>query len=153
MGPGAVELLSPTPKAVATATSAPIVAVATVVQPPPTAAPPTATEVPVPPPVLAVPPLPTAPAARRTTPTTVPTRRATERPTTSATPGRTATPTATPHLVTYVVKRGDDVYSIARRFSVTPALIISANDLKNPSKIKIGQVLHIPVVGSHTPAT
>ena len=66
---------------------------------------------------------------------------------------RTPTPAATPHLVTYVVKKGDDVYGIARRFSVTPALIISANDLKNPSKIKIGQALHIPVVGSAAPAS
>jgi LysM repeat protein len=70
---------------------------------------------------------------------------------TSSTPGRTATPAGTPHIVTYVVKKGDDVYGIARHFSVTPALIISANDLKDPSKIKIGQALHIPVVAAVAP--
>lgn len=153
MGPGAAVVLSPTPQAAATATSAPIVAVATVVQPPPTAVPPTATNVPAPPPVLAAHPLPTATVAVRATPRIEPSPRATARPALSATPRRSATPAATPHLVTYVVKKGDDVYAIARRFSVTPALIISTNGLKEPSKIKIGQTLHIPVVGSGVPTS
>jgi LysM repeat protein len=56
-------------------------------------------------------------------------------------------------MVTYVVQKGDDVYALARRFSVTPAAIISANALKNPSALKIGQILHIPVVGTGTSAT
>jgi len=56
-------------------------------------------------------------------------------------------------MVTYVVKKGDDVYALARRFSVTPAAIVSANTLKNPSALKIGQVLHIPVIGTYTPST
>ena len=51
-------------------------------------------------------------------------------------------------MVAYTVQKGDDVYAIARHFSVTPAAIITANDLKNPSQIKIGQVLQIPVNGA-----
>ena len=64
-----------------------------------------------------------------------------------------AVPAATPHLINYVVQKGDDVYALARRFGVPPAAIISANALKNPSALKIGQVLHIPVVGTGTSAT
>ena len=57
-------------------------------------------------------------------------------------------------MVSYTVKKGDDVYAIARRFGVTPAAIITANDLANPNKIKVGQTLKVPVVGSpsETPA-
>ncbi|WP_411818689.1 peptidoglycan DD-metalloendopeptidase family protein [Hyphococcus sp. DH-69] len=42
------------------------------------------------------------------------------------------------------VQRGDTVYAISRRFNVTPASLIDANDLKQPYSLKVGQVLKLP---------
>jgi len=44
----------------------------------------------------------------------------------------------------YVVQRGDTVYSIARRYGVTPAGLQSANQLASPDQIFVGQRLVIP---------
>lgn len=43
----------------------------------------------------------------------------------------------------YVVKKGDSIYKIADKYGVTPGDILNLNDLKEPSKIYIGQVLKI----------
>jgi LysM repeat protein len=45
---------------------------------------------------------------------------------------------------TYVVQRGDTVWSIAAMFRVTPWSIIKSNNLANPNLIFVGQVLQIP---------
>jgi len=44
----------------------------------------------------------------------------------------------------YYVQRNDSVWSIAREFGVSSALIIEANSLKNPDRIRQGQRLYIP---------
>jgi LysM repeat protein len=44
----------------------------------------------------------------------------------------------------YTVKTGDNVYTIALQYKVETAEIIAANNLEDPSKIKVGQVLIIP---------
>ena len=44
----------------------------------------------------------------------------------------------------HVVRPGDTVYGIARRFGVDPYGIVEANGLPNPNYIQIGQVLSIP---------
>ncbi|WP_278279644.1 LysM peptidoglycan-binding domain-containing protein [Clostridium sp. DMHC 10] len=44
----------------------------------------------------------------------------------------------------YVVKPGDTVWSIARRFGVTPQSIINANKLSQDSSLVVGQTLVIP---------
>jgi membrane-bound lytic murein transglycosylase D len=157
MGPGAIIAPTVRPGVVATATSAPVVPVATVVRP--TAATTQPTAVPIPPTDVPVPPTSVPATSAPATPRPKATERATatERaasPSPEATTKGTATPSATPHMVAYTVKKGDDVYGIARRFGVTPAAIVSANNLTNPSKIKIGQVLKVPVVGAsgETPA-
>jgi LysM repeat protein len=168
MVPGAVGPLSSAATPIATATSAPIVAVATIVRP--SASPVPATPVPATPlpATPTVPPVPTAvpppPLIATELPTPEPKPKATAverptgtaRPTASPSPRATAaaagtiavTPAGTPHVVSYTVQRGDDVYAIARRFGVTTAAIARANDLKDPSQIKAGQVLHIPIVGT-----
>ena len=51
----------------------------------------------------------------------------------------------------YVVKRGDSLYQIARRFSVPMDDIVTANQLQNPEALSVGQALLIPAqAASHT---
>lgn len=46
--------------------------------------------------------------------------------------------------MTYIVKSGDTLSGIAKRFNVTVAELVSANGIKNPNLIRVGQVLMIP---------
>ena len=55
-------------------------------------------------------------------------------------------PTLPPTGVTYIVKAGDTLYSIAQRFGVTVDAIAAANNISDPTKIEVGQVLIIPGV-------
>jgi LysM repeat protein len=61
-------------------------------------------------------------------------------------PAATARPAAraTPGRVTYVVKRGDRLSVIAKRFGVTTTALARANGITNPDNIQPGQVLVIP---------
>lgn len=45
---------------------------------------------------------------------------------------------------TYVVRRGDTLYAIAKKFGVSAAAIARANRLRDPSKIYTGMRLFIP---------
>lgn len=44
-------------------------------------------------------------------------------------------------MVIYVVKPGDSVYSIARRYGMKPATIVTDNALTDPNKLAVGQAL------------
>jgi tetratricopeptide (TPR) repeat protein len=55
----------------------------------------------------------------------------------------TPTPTPEPQYFTYVVRRGDTLYSIARRHGTTVQAIMAANGLSNYN-IYVGQWLYIP---------
>ena len=57
-------------------------------------------------------------------------------------------PTPAPEKKVYVVKKGDTVYKIAKRFGTTMEAIILANNLRNPNLIYPGQVLLIPTVST-----
>ena len=57
-------------------------------------------------------------------------------------------PTPTPAPQVYVVKKGDTVYKIAKRYGTTMQAIISENNLHNPSLIYPGQILLIPTVAT-----
>jgi len=46
----------------------------------------------------------------------------------------------------YIVRQGDTLLAIARRFGTTVEAIMRANRLTNPNQIFVGQVLRIPVV-------
>jgi len=52
-------------------------------------------------------------------------------------------------MIIHVVRRGDSVYSIARQYGVSPASIITSNELKNPGQLVVGQTLVI-LEGSRT---
>ena len=70
-------------------------------------------------------------------------------------PGHGATPSPpaqpTPSGQTYVVRRGDTLSSIARRYGVSMWTLAQANSIRNPSFIYVGQVLRIPSGGSPAP--
>jgi len=55
--------------------------------------------------------------------------------------GRTAA------MATYRVKKGESLYTIARKFRTTEQAIVEANNIKNPSRIRVGQSLLIPATG------
>jgi LysM repeat protein len=44
----------------------------------------------------------------------------------------------------YVVKRGDTLYSIARRYGVSVWQLAAYNNIRNPNRIYVGQAIHIP---------
>ena len=45
---------------------------------------------------------------------------------------------------TYKVKRGDTLSGIAARFGTTVKVLVELNDIKDPSKLRVGQVLKLP---------
>jgi len=59
---------------------------------------------------------------------------------------------AAPAASSYEVKPGDSLVAIARRHKVTPAALVAANGLKDPSKLKIGQKLKIPAQANAAPS-
>ena len=64
----------------------------------------------------------------------------------TATPTRTPTPTATPEVITYMVKRGDTLESLAERFGTTVEAIKALNGLTGDNPIiKWGVEILIPV--------
>jgi LysM repeat protein len=90
-------------------------------------------------------------------PTSTPT--ATSTPTGTVVPP-TSTPTPTPTAtlppgptITYVVRTGDTLYSIAYRFCVSVRDLMVANGITNPNYIRVGQVLTIPNPCSTPPPT
>jgi LysM repeat protein len=66
----------------------------------------------------------------------------TPKPATSA----TASTTTTAPLITYQVKRGDTLTSIAKRFGVPISAIVAINHLSDPDRLAEGQSLLIPPV-------
>lgn len=63
-----------------------------------------------------------------------------------ATPSPTATPTATPtpQARRYTVEAGDTLSDIAARFNTTVAALIQANNIEDPTLIRVGQELVLP---------
>ncbi len=55
------------------------------------------------------------------------------------------TPEPLSGLVNYPVEAGDTVQAIAIRFNVDPTVILANNDISDPDKLVVGQVLIIPV--------
>ena len=55
-----------------------------------------------------------------------------------------ATPKAETSKKTYVVAKGDTPVSIAKKFKITSGQLLTANDIEDAHKLKIGQKLVIP---------
>ena len=47
-------------------------------------------------------------------------------------------------MAIHVVRSGDTVYNIARRYGVSPDTIINSNELTNPASLVVGQTIVIP---------
>ena len=95
-------------------------------------------------------PAPTAtPTARLATPSPGPTSSPTPTPTSTAAPTAVPTPTPVPTTgptpLTYVVRSGDTLIAIAGRFGTSVRSIMDLNGISDPSRLRIGQVLQIPV--------
>lgn len=67
-----------------------------------------------------------------------------ERSTPSPTAEPTPTPTAAPTTTVHVVQKGEYLSRIAEQYGVTVADIVDANELENPSQLRVGQKLVIP---------
>jgi LysM repeat protein len=95
-------------------------------------------------PIAPTPPTPTATAPATPSPT-VPTATPSPSPTVPvATPSPTVLATPPYEVITYTVQAGDTLSEIAAEFGVTVDAIAEANDIEDPSLIRIGQVLVIP---------
>ncbi|WP_163182437.1 LysM peptidoglycan-binding domain-containing protein, partial [Bacillus subtilis] len=55
---------------------------------------------------------------------------------------------STRKTTTYTVKSGDNLGSIAQRFGMTLSEIQSLNNISNPDKIQVGQVLKVYASGN-----
>ncbi|WP_179395827.1 muramidase family protein [Lacticaseibacillus absianus] len=66
----------------------------------------------------------------------------------SKTPAKPTTPTST--AATYTVKRGDTLYAIALKYKTTVAALVSANGLKDPNKLSVGQKLKVNSTSTST---
>jgi len=62
-------------------------------------------------------------------------------------------PLPAPQVVTYAVKRGDNLTTIAVHYGVTPAALATLNGITRPSLIQVGKVLKIPVPAPATVET
>ena len=97
---------------------------------------------------VAVQPTPTNPP-----PTSTPTRTPAE-PTATPTLSTTETPTPTPtsDANIYVVKPGDTPIGIANRFGISVDELMSYNNIKDPSSLRVNQELKIPPQATATPS-
>lgn len=76
---------------------------------------------------------------------------ATSIPTGYSSPTPSPTMTLTPTPVYYEVQLGDDMYSIAFRYNLSPAAIMTANPTVNPRAMIVGMTLLIPVTPTVEP--
>ncbi|HEU4948513.1 MAG TPA: LysM peptidoglycan-binding domain-containing protein [Kribbella sp.] len=60
-------------------------------------------------------------------------------------PGRGTAPRPPVHTVTHLVKRGDTISAIAKRYKVTQRALLAANGLRPSSRIFAGRPLKVPV--------
>ena len=62
----------------------------------------------------------------------------------ASSPSQTVASSSSPVVRTYVVKSGDTLSAIAARHGTTTAVLVKLNGIKDPSLIRVGQVLELP---------
>ena len=80
-----------------------------------------------------------------------PTSTTTPFPTDYVSPTPSPTVTSTPTPVLYEVQSEDDMYSIAFRYGIEPAALMTANPTVNPRMMSVGMTLLIPITPSPEP--
>ena len=80
-----------------------------------------------------------------------PTSTATPFPTDYVSPTPSPTVTSTPTPVLYEVQSEDNMYSIAFRYGIEPAALMTANPTVNPRMMSVGMTLLIPITPSPEP--
>ena len=89
-----------------------------------------------------------SPSATFTLQPPTPTPTDTPSPSPTSTPVPTRTPRPSPTFTSYVVKTGQTLGAIARKFGVTAQAILAANpDITDPGRVNAGQILLIPPPG------
>lgn len=87
----------------------------------------------------------------RPTPTPEPAAtQAAQAPQPAGTPSATGAPALAPGEQAYTVESGDTLSDIAKKFNTTVNLLMSRNNIKDPSLLRVGQVIIIPA-GTPTP--
>lgn len=86
---------------------------------------------------------PTTAASPSPTPTTTPTPSLSPSPTPTASPPPTASPEPSATR-TYTVKGGDTLAGIAAQYGTTWQILAKLNDLADPTRLRVGQVLLLP---------
>lgn len=101
---------------------------------------------------------PTVPADQASpTPTPIPSDQPTAQPTEPAvstpvpTPESQATPPASQGATTHVVVAGENLYRIALRYGISWTVLAQYNNISDPNKVYVGQVLTIPDPNAPTP--
>jgi len=56
-------------------------------------------------------------------------------------------------VATHVVRAGETLTGIARRYGIPIQILVEANGLTNPDRLLLGQVLILPSPGEPSPAT
>lgn len=59
-------------------------------------------------------------------------------------PSVTPAPSSTDRATTYTVRRGDTLSGIAAEFGTTVKELADLNDISDPSRLRVGQVLRLP---------
>ncbi len=83
-------------------------------------------------------------------PTSTPTEGPTPVPTDTLVPGVTQTPQTITSPISYTVRAGDTLYSLAKRYDTTVQAIMQANGMMS-YLIRVGEVIWIPVSGAAPP--
>ncbi|HEX3032331.1 MAG TPA: LysM peptidoglycan-binding domain-containing protein [Bacillota bacterium] len=104
-------------------------------------------------------PEPTTTTPEPTTTTPEPTTTTPEPTTTTPMPTTTPEPTTTtpmptttlpPNTFVYIVRPGDTLYKIAKRFNTTVSTLVALNGITNPDVLSIGQPLIVPIPPTST---
>lgn len=68
-------------------------------------------------------------------------------------PGKSSPAPDVSRAASYVIKPGDTIHALSKRFSVSPQALMSANGITSPNGLQVGRTLAIPGSGPAAPVT